>query len=152
MSYDILKKTLNRSNLKKVRQSIFNENRDVLENIVRGEKLSIMDSIGFCGTPSCICGHASFLHFESRHPDWKKESFHWQDSYVGKKFLSASNFLNLDVTDESRLFTPGYDFANWGAPIGSKGFITKHHVLNTLDLIINGETDIEKAWKDGRPK
>ena len=150
MNYDILKKTLNRNNLKKVRQSIFNENRDV--NVVRGENLSIMDSIGFCGTPSCICGHASFLHFESRFPDWEKKSLHWRDYYVGKKFISASKFLNLDVADESKLFTPGYSFANWGVQEGTNGFITKQHVLNTLDLLINGETDIVKAWKNGRPK
>ena len=109
---------------------------------------SIMNNVHNCGTPSCIIGHAYFVSealaghevgkFIQNEEDWQ----HIQDR--------ARIFLDLTVDQSEALFTPDIRSADFDAIEGDQGFITKDHVLRTLDLIIDGETDIIDAWSQGR--
>ena len=140
---------MNIENLKKVRQAIANENRDVLDHeINNGEINSIMDTMEFCGTPSCIAGHASFLKFKEDCLNYDPKDW---EGYNDFDFAKGQEYLDLNDLS-SDLFAPTFTFAHWSTKKGSDSFITKQHVLNTLDLLINGETSFAKAWENGRPK
>ena len=136
--------------LKQVRDAINKEEREFLylydeKSVYKVYKkqippFSIMRVTDYCGTPSCIAGHAKNLG-----PDYPGMEL---NDEVGK----AAIWLDVVGHDIPSLFCPRFEeFANLSSMQGEKGFITKDHVLRTLDLIIKGETDYKKAWKDGRP-
>ena len=150
---------MDRERLKEVRQAIFEEERSfILPGDLEDYRHSIMDVVSFCGTPSCICGQASFLSFKNL-PNRKDippgvkidETKGWMATFENKSYDIATKYLDLSEHQAMDLFTPWFWYAKWSSSNEQEGFITKQHVLNTLDILIYGENDVETAWEKGKP-
>ena len=108
-------------NLKLVRKSVADEPRDK----------NIMFSRMICGTPSCLLGHCGKF----------VDTTQLCTEYLG--FIANEyNYNNL--------FMPNFSFADYQAKEGEAGYITKSHVLRFLDLLIAGEKNLEKAWRESK--
>ena len=123
------------------------ENFKALRNAVARTELKIGQNsimnlcyLDHCGTPSCLIGHSYCLYK-------KIKNFIEPRVYVSS--LAARDFLGITNEQASQLFMPEFKEADYTAQKNQSGYITKSHVLRTLDLIINGETDIKAAWEKG---
>ena len=137
---------MNIENLKKVRESIADEKIDTASQI-----FSIMFTTECKGSPRCISGHAWNLALPENPLSTRCHS-------LEEIYKVAQEYLELSDKQVKDLFVPKFEFAHIEADNldvnakgcineYKKGFITKDRVLNCLDLIISGETNIKKAWK-----
>ena len=90
---------------------------------------------------SCILDHTHTMKINS---DFTKGSVENTLNFLG--FIKNEH-------NHNNLFMPNFPFADAFAKEGEAGYITKSHVLRFLDLLIEGEKNLERAWrksKDGK--
>ena len=138
---------MNIENLKKVKQSIEADPRETLDlkhpnGVI--DVVSLMSMVSHSKRPTCVAAHAFFLSrdWEGYPPNWS----HWPCDMVE---TIAAEYLGIPRDRIKDLFTPITKSYHCLAQNDDPKFITKSHILKTLDRIVAGETDIDAAWEKG---